>query len=530
MSGICGISNMDGKPLIPSVLDEMMNVLSHRGPDGSGVWYEGPVGLGHHMLYTTPESLHEKLPQKSGSTDLVITADSRIDNRDELLETLGVPHHMQNGMPDSIIILKAYEKWGEDCPNRLLGDFAFAIWDVKKRQLFCARDHIGIKAFYYHSSPCFFAFASEIKGVLSVPNVPCKINEVAVADFLVCNQHDWEGTFYKEILRLPPAHCLVLNAKGLKVRRYWKPEVSYSLKLSSNDEYAEALREQMFCAVHCRMRSAFPIGVTLSGGLDSSSVACIAARKLNGHEGKLIAVSSALPENHSGIETDEREYIEAVRRQENNIDVEYVFAKGVTPFDNLDSQFVKADQPFRDLFYYMSDALYDAVQRHGVRILLSGFGGDITVSFNGMGFMAYLARTGHWFELARILKQRAAVEKQSQWKLLKGEVLAVLMPSCGLRLYRWMKGTRVDSDWISHSAIHPAFANRLRVKERCEQYGHSFSRRTLPDVHAVILDAISPTNIAPSLEYMNTSQAAFHLEYLHPLLDKRIIELCLSVP
>src|SRR5262245_20600165 len=161
----------------------MVASVAHRGPDASGSWCQGAVGLGHRMLWTTPESLSEKLPLANQAGDLAITADARIDNRDELTAALGLPPH--SGVTDSMLILLAYEHWGEHCPEKLLGDFAFAIWDGRKRVLFCARDHFGVKPFYYCHSGRLFAFASEIKALLSLPEVPRRLNEVRVADYLV---------------------------------------------------------------------------------------------------------------------------------------------------------------------------------------------------------------------------------------------------------------------------------------------------------------------------------------------------------
>ena len=136
MSGIAGIFFLDTQPVDRSVLERMVESLAHRGPDGAGVWSEGPVGLGHRMLWPTPESLHEKLPLVSKSGDLVLTADARLDNRDELVRALGITGRPREEIGDGELILGAYEKWGERCPERLLGDFPFAIWDRRRQALF----------------------------------------------------------------------------------------------------------------------------------------------------------------------------------------------------------------------------------------------------------------------------------------------------------------------------------------------------------------------------------------------------------
>ena len=137
MSGIAGIYFFGGRPVLPNQLASMLGTLAHRGRDRSGSWNEGSVGFGHRMLWTTPESLTEKLPLQNETKDVVITADARIDNRQELASALVLGERLQE-TSDSKLILRAYEKWGERCPERLLGDFAFAIWDRRKQRIFCA--------------------------------------------------------------------------------------------------------------------------------------------------------------------------------------------------------------------------------------------------------------------------------------------------------------------------------------------------------------------------------------------------------
>src|SRR2546423_129320 len=139
MSAIVGLYCRDGQPVDRASLDRMTESLAHRGPDAAGVWSNGPIGLGHRMLWTTPESLQEQLPLTSKNGDVIITADARIDNRDELLTALGLAAWSYGEVSDSELILRAYQQWGEDSPKRLLGDFAFAIWDEGRQTLFCAR-------------------------------------------------------------------------------------------------------------------------------------------------------------------------------------------------------------------------------------------------------------------------------------------------------------------------------------------------------------------------------------------------------
>ena len=151
MSGIFGILNLGnfiGKPVSLSDLQSMGQALKHRGRDGSGFWHEGDVGLGHMATNITPESVYEKLPCTSADGRLVITADARIDNRQELFSSLSIPYSQQVQIACSEIILHSFQKWGERCPEHLLGEFVFAIWDKREKRLFCARDHLGVRPFF----------------------------------------------------------------------------------------------------------------------------------------------------------------------------------------------------------------------------------------------------------------------------------------------------------------------------------------------------------------------------------------------
>ena len=156
------------------------------------------------MLWTTDESVLERLPLAADAGRYAITADARIDNREELLASLALDRRTA----DSEIILAAYRKWGEECPVHLLGDFAFAIWDRRRQTLFCACDPMGVKGLYYHLSPTALSFASEIKALFALPEIPRRLNEVRVAEYLITLFEDRCGTFYRDILRLPGAHSL----------------------------------------------------------------------------------------------------------------------------------------------------------------------------------------------------------------------------------------------------------------------------------------------------------------------------------
>lgn len=315
MSAIAGIYYLDDRRVNRADLARMIDILAHRGPDGSNIWSERAVGFGHRMLWTTPESLLEKLPLVNQSGDLAITADARIDNRDELIAALAFNDRPSEKITDSQLILAAYEKWGDRCLEHLLGDFAFAIWDGRNQIVFCARDHFGVKPFYYYyRAGQVFVFASEIKALLCLSEVPRRLNEVRIADYLTAMMEDKSNTSYQGILRLPPAHTMTVSyGGGIRLRSYWSVDPSRELRLNSDEEYADAFRELFTEAVRCRVRSAFPVGSHLSGGLDSSYITCIARELLPQEAGSVLHTFSNIFDDVA--QCDERPFIEAVLAQ-----------------------------------------------------------------------------------------------------------------------------------------------------------------------------------------------------------------------
>jgi asparagine synthase (glutamine-hydrolysing) len=345
MSAIFGVYNLDGKAVASQLLERMSGVLAHRGSDDAGVWNDGAVGLGHRMLWTTPESLHEKLPLKSNESAVVVTCDVRLDNRDELIAELSLSSKPADEIADGEIILKAYERWGEDCPAKLIGDFAFVVWDERRRQLFCARDHFGVKPFNYFASEKCFAFASEAKALFQIEAVSRGLDEGMIADYFIGNFENKTKTFYQKILRLPPAHSLTIRVDGEpRLQCYYRLDPHLEAPMRSNDEYAEGLREIFNEAVRCRMRRTKSLGTKLSGGLDSSSIACVARDLLReqGGDDSLPTFSLVYDRNKK---CDEREYINCVLSQ-GGFEPHFISGEEQTsPLSNLKTICWHADRP-----------------------------------------------------------------------------------------------------------------------------------------------------------------------------------------
>jgi asparagine synthase (glutamine-hydrolysing) len=527
LSGIAGLYYLDHRPIDPQTLEQMLARIAYRGPDGSGLWYDGPVGLGHQMLRTTPESLHEQLPLADESGDLIISCDARVDNRSELIEALEIERPRAE-ITDASLILRAYERWGEQCPERLVGDFAFAIWDRRRKVLFCARDPFGVKPFYYFRSDRIFALASEIKALLALEDVPRRLNETRLADYLLPLLEDKQATLYRDILRIPPAHTLTVTPEAPSLRQYWSLDRGREISLESDGEYIEAFRSTFTEAVRCRLRSAGPVGSRLSGGLDSSAVTCV-ARDVLLREGR------ERLHTFSGIfelvpESDERPYIEAVVRQ-GGVQAHDVPADrlGVLhDWEEASGVSWAEDEPLWSPQLPLGWALCQAAHDQGVRVVLDGDGGDQVVA-HGHTYLAELLATGRWLTClseARLLTQHLDIPLQRAIKLW---AVFPLLPPWLLSIWRAVRGRRDVTLGAAGVPIVPAFAQRMGLPERAaaRERAHQRSGHT---VRQAQWQELTTGLIPAGLEYNDRLAALFQIEPRYPFYDRRLVELCLALP
>ncbi|AFZ00939.1 lasso peptide isopeptide bond-forming cyclase [Calothrix sp. PCC 6303] len=563
MSGIIGIYYPNGQIVDPENIQQMVDKLAHRGPDGADIWCSESVGLGHRMLWTTPESLLEKLPMVSEDGNLVITSDCRIDNREELLSRLQLNNCPPEKVTDTDLILAAYQEWGEDCPQHLLGDFAFAIWDAREQKLFCVRDHMGVKPFYYYASDNVFVFGSEIKAILCLPEVPRKLNETKVGDYLASLLQDKVNTFYQGIFRLPPASYLTVSGKGLKIGCYWKLDPNYELQLNSDEEYADKLREIFTEAVRCRLRSAFPIGSHLSGGLDSSSVTCVARQLLVGEKKPLLHTFSNI--FNAVPECDERPFIEAVLEQ-GDIIPHYVDGDRIGPLSDIEQIFQYNDEAVSGPTHFLAWELNEATKQEGVRIILDGFDGDNTIShghgyfselmlreewstlreeitalhqlsgasfrnilrYYGLPYLEDLVRRWRWIRAIALIHQVSLIFQISRRSLFFQYGIKPLLPESILKAWRKLRGhsqpKRDDS-----SIVNRRFAQLIGLKKRI-QSSITLSGSQLLKTRESHWQGLNAGILTQGLEILDRYAAAFSLEARHPFMDKRLIEFCLSLP
>ncbi len=439
-----------------------------------------------------------------GQPRLDFSADVQLHNRADLARALG----LQATSGDRQLLLAAYAKWGEECPNFLLGEFAFAIWDERRKSLFCCRDHIGFRAFLYWSRGSRFVFAGDIEPIFSYPSgpgIPREVNRAKLAALAVPTAHHvrHQETFHSGILSLPPGTSMTVDRFGIRQRRYWAPQPGRVQVPKRPTEAIEALRDLLFAAVECRLEGNYPVASLLSGGLDSSSIVAIAARCLEKQNRELTAISAVLPEESRTRFADEREYIDEFRSWP-NIRIEYVTAAGRGPFDSLSDPSRFAAFPLRSSRFYLNEECEKTALAIGARKLLWGFGGEFGVSSWSERYYLELAIRGRWRALFRELKRCRASRSASPARMLGRQVLNTLSPVRG-----WRPAVLLASDFRRQTKARPALRGRSPYLRRHQ---------------------LSEIRFWLSKHAMERGQSISLVPPCSPLLDKRILEFCLAMP
>ncbi|MBI1387276.1 MAG: asparagine synthase (glutamine-hydrolyzing) [bacterium] len=278
MCGICGIVHTHGEPVDAAALERMAKRIAHRGPDAQGIWTGGPAGLGHRRLSIIDLSACGNQPMFNHDKSLALVFNGEIYNFQSIRERLQAKGRGFVSNTDSEVILHLYEEKGIDCLEDLRGMFSFAIWDARRRRLFAARDRIGKKPFKYFYDGKRFIFASELKAILTHPGVPRRVDDLAIHHYINYGYCPPPYTGFDGIHKLPAAHYLLLENGELSIKRYWR--LTYAEKEErSEDEWRDAILDTLRESVRLRMISDVPLGVFLSGGLDSSAIVALAAQE-----------------------------------------------------------------------------------------------------------------------------------------------------------------------------------------------------------------------------------------------------------
>lgn len=520
MSGIAGIYHGDGAPADLKVLETMLARIAHRGPDREGKWADGQVALGHRLLFTTTESLRERQPVTDPDGRWTLVWDGRLDNREELIGVLAREDLPLGSKTDPELVLGAYRRWGERCPQNLLGDYAFAVWDEEARSLFCVRDRLGLKPFHYTWDGKTFLFASESGPLWAALGTSPEPDDEMVLAFLLreFRESDAERTLFRGIRRLPPGHSLHLRDGRMRVSRYWNIDPAMETRYAREHEYADHFRCLFQEAVRCRLRSFFPIGALVSGGLDSSAIVCT-AEKLCAASDDAIPPIEAFTLFGEGEHADERPYFQEVIKA-TGLKGHSVSAKPEEdPLNGLDDLIRRVGSPIIGMGYQGGSDLMAALGSRGCRVVLSGDGGDQLL--DGLGSLSDLLTGLHLKRFLRETRAMALWYGAGPREFARVALAAALPPALKYLAKRLLRG--VPPGWMN-----PETARSVRLRERI---GSPRLAMRFPSVcQADTYLNVTGPYYGLKLEVDERDAAARGMEMRYPFLDSRLVEFVLSIP
>lgn len=437
--------------------------------------------------------------------DLTITGDVQLHNRDQLLLKLDLSRASEP-LTDLDLLLAAFAKWGTQCAEHLLGEFAFAIWDDRHHRLFCCRDHLGLRAFLYWHDHARFVFAGDVSPIYKTTNSPRCLNRRKFAALAVPGAHitRHEETFHQGILSLPPGTWMLVNGRGIRQQRYWEPTLESAGPVPWRaDKLFEEFREILFQAVECRLDRNRPVAAFLSGGLDSSSVVAIAARCLAKTNKGLTAISAVLPDETRAHFADERDFIGEFRSW-GNIDIRFVSAPGRGPFDTLYNLSRFERMPLLTSRFFLLDECEKVVADAGAREFFWGFGGEMGATSWSERYYLEMAFRLRLPTLFRELRKRRSSDSASGFRILARQLYRMLAPNQGQMRSLYL------TDHFQRECLDKPPRSHRRLTQRADQLDgvRSWIRK-----HAMERGQ-SPSYVRPS----------------SPLLDKRVLEFCLALP
>lgn len=533
MSIIWGKLQLANKKIITTSKEKISTIFSHIKADSEGNWEDERCQLICLLKKSTPEAENEELPFYHFSSQLVITADCRIDNRAELMRFFRITDQT---ITDSTLILKAYQRWEDKCVDHLIGAFVFAIWDKKKQKLFCARDQIGIRPFYYTFNAKFCAFSSEKKGLLAIPEFDDTINQDYIINQLTFVGQKETPTFYKNIFRLLPAHTLTITNDQLEIKKYWELPIKET-RFKRQEEYVEAFREKFDEAVKCRIRSDREVGAELSGGLDSSGVTAIAQKLLLTQNKSIHAYALLIPEEHRG---------KTAPYDDNKSRIEEVCQKSkITNYHVLTSMTHRSFTEWLDLRLKIFDGLdnYNSfggvssikefAQSQNVGVILSGFPGDeLVTSYAKKGYLEYLERHD-WYNF---FKMGLSIYKEGRPPIgLKKTLLEFayfylhkISPSFAYNVVKKIQKHGIDSNWEKIREVGFFLKDKKILKK-------NQNRVTFPPQKQLSFKELQRNHVIRPhtsfrIEAANIRANFFGQETRYPMSDIRLLEYMLSIP
>ncbi len=524
MCGIAGIIHADERTADALILRRMTGVIAHRGPDADGFYVDGAAALGHRRLSIIDLATGAQ-PMTNEDTSLWITYNGEIFNHADLRSDLENAGHRYTSRCDTETVIHAYEQFGDQCVSRFRGMFAFAIWDRNHKRLFAARDRLGIKPFYYFWNGRLFAFASEIKALLEHPEISVQVNERLLPENLAFGYNSSDETLFVGIRKLTPGHTLTLNCgrqPSIEIKQYWDPPCPTEFETRSETEWIAECRQRLEEVVRMRLMSDVPLGMFLSGGVDSSAIAALIKRMTTGRV-KTFAVG------YSEANFSELSYARDVAGQIGTEHHEVVI--GMAEFFNAMPRMVwHEDEP---ISWPSSISLYFVARlaAEQVKVVLTGEGSD--EMFAGYGRYRFYQLNQKWTNAYRGVP--GAVRDSIRGLL---STSAILSGSLKRKLGHTVLGRENNIESLYLDNFYCAFGEAEQKRLLAEQFrGDPYSNflkawNSVESSPAVsrLLYADQKTYLVELLMKQDQMSMACSIESRVPFLDHKFVEFAASVP
>lgn len=530
MTAIAGVIRHDQGRVGRDDLERMLNVLAPYGPDARHYRALGSAGFVRTLLRTTPEDALDRQPCIDAGSGWTLLFDGRIDNREELAAALALDRAGLRAMADSQLALAAWTRWETGALPRLLGDFALAAWHPGHRRLVLARDFLGTRPLFWHQGNGFHAFASLPKALFALPDIPRELSEEGLHDFL-CLLPLLDGrTLYRGIQRVMPGQCVVLEAGRVRNETWYRHDPRRELRLASDDDYVEALRDHLERAVARRLRAIGPLASELSSGWDSGTVTAVAAAQLAAQDRPLLAYTAVPRQGFSrraasGRHNDEGPGARAVAAMYPNIEHILVEQGRDSAIRDLDLRIEQLDRPPLNACnaVWINQIRQQAAAR-GVRVLLNGNAGNLTISHDGRSLLPALFGRGRWWRWWREARALLRAHPGATWRWALSHSLKPWLPqSLVARVDAWR-----GSGWqlADYSAVNPQFMAQMDTAARARRSGIDLTYRDTADSRRRRIGALQLIDPGEYSLAMNLHG----LEGRDPTADRELVEFCLAVP
>lgn len=525
MTALAGFLALDGR----DPLEPCHRMVKAQAPYGRAAadWSDGTIALGRQLFATLPEDRFDRGPAVGAGSGLALVADIRIDNRAEIEAALGLERAAAAETSDATLLLRAFERWDEDeVLRRVVGDFAFALWDARRRRLLLGRDHGGQRPIHFHRGRGFFAFSSMAKGLHALPQIPYALDVDVARDWIAGLPAEGTRSFFEGVERVEPGSLVAVGDAKVEIRRWWQPNLE-PLRMGSAEAYQAGMREALDCATQARLRGAGEaVGAHLSSGLDSSAVASTAAMLLRPSGGRVVAFTAVPREGYDGPFVantigDEGVLAAATAAMHANIEHVLVRSAGRSPLEALDRYFQLYERPMLNLCNGVWIAAIDeAAKARGLKVVLTGSMGNMSFSYSGMEHLPDLLAQGRLVRLAR-----------TAWGLHRGGMRAGTIGAQTLGPFvptpPWRAIQRLRGSGAGLAAYSLARTGEAETAARAAARGVDLSYRPLrgpTETRLRVLRRHDPGTV------LKGQLAASGLDHRDPTADRRLVEYCLRVP